>query len=46
MKKILAVLFALVVVGVAGAVVVLASIDLPAPTQRMEIPVPNERLAR
>jgi hypothetical protein len=46
MKRLLAIFFALVIVGVIGAAVVLGSIDLPAPTQHMEVPVSNDRLAQ
>jgi hypothetical protein len=46
MKRLIAIFFALVIVGVVGAAVVLGSIDLPAPTQHMEVPVSNDRLAQ
>ncbi|MGH6880555.1 MAG: hypothetical protein ACREFM_06530 [Hypericibacter sp.] len=46
MKRLLAIFFALVIVGVVGAAVVLGSITLPAPTQHMEVPVSNDRLAQ
>jgi hypothetical protein len=45
MKRLLAIFFALVIVGVIGAAVVLGSIDLPAPTQHMEVPIAKDRLA-
>ena len=45
MKRVLLFLILLILVAGAGGAVFLAFYPLPAPTQRMEIPVPNEKLA-
>ena len=44
MRKLTAILLLVLVVSVAGVVVVLGTIDLPAPTSRMEVPISNDRL--
>ena len=45
MRKLTALLLLVLVVSVAGVVVVLGTIDLPAPTARVEISISNDRLA-
>ena len=45
MRKLTAILLLVLVVSVAGVVIVLGTIDLPAPTSRMEVPISNDRLA-
>ena len=45
MKRSLLSLILLVLIAGVGGVVFLAFYTMPAPTQRMEIPVPNEKLA-
>ncbi len=43
MRKILAVLVLVVVVGVVGAFAFLATVDLPPPEGAIEKPIPNDR---
>ncbi len=45
MKRLLLFLILLIVLGAAGGAVFLSFYTIPAPTQQMEIPVPNEKLA-
>lgn len=45
MRKLTAILLLVLVVGVAGVVILLGTIDLPAPTARMEVPISNDQLA-
>ena len=45
MKRLLLSLILLILLAGAGGAVFLAFYTIPAPTQRMEIPVPNEKLA-
>jgi hypothetical protein len=45
MKRLLLFLILLIVLAGAGGVVFLAFYTIPAPTQRMEVPVPNEKLS-
>jgi len=46
MRKITAILLLVLVVGVAGLLVVLGTVDLPAPTERVEVAVPNDKLSQ
>jgi hypothetical protein len=43
MRKILAVVVLVFVVGVAGVFAFLASVDLPPPEGAIEMPIPNDR---
>jgi hypothetical protein len=45
-KRTLLILFLAVVVLVLGGLVVLATIDIPAPKSRIERTIPNDRLPR
>jgi hypothetical protein len=45
-KRTLLILFLAVVVLVVGGLVVLATIDIPAPKSRIERTIPNDRLPR
>jgi hypothetical protein len=45
MRKLTAILLLAFVVCVAGIVVLLGTVDLPAPTAHMEVPISNDRLA-
>ena len=45
MRKLTAILLLVLIVGVAGVVILLGTIDLPAPTARMEVPISNDQLA-
>jgi hypothetical protein len=45
MRKVTAILLLVLVVSVVGVVILLGTIDLPAPTARVEVPIPNDRLA-
>jgi hypothetical protein len=43
MRKILAMLVIVVIVGVAGLFTLLATMDMPAPAGTIEKPIPNDR---
>ncbi len=45
MKRLLLSLIFLILLAGAGGAIFLAFYDIPAPTQRMEVPVPNDKLA-
>ena len=45
MKRLLLIFVLLILVAVVGGVVFLAFYDIPAPRQRMEVSVPNDKLA-
>jgi len=45
MRKVTAILLLVLVVSVAGVVILLGTIDLKAPTTRVEVPISNEKLA-
>lgn len=45
MRKLTAILLLVLVVCIAGVVILLGTIDLPAPTARVEVSISNDRLA-
>ncbi|MEA2783477.1 MAG: hypothetical protein QOK29_5021 [Rhodospirillaceae bacterium] len=45
MKRLLLIFVLLILVAIVGGAVFLGFYDIPAPTQRMEVSVPNDKLA-